>query len=253
MDLRRTAMFIAINALVAAAVTLFILSMWESRQTAEPAAAPTSNAQATPLPQPGPSTTSAPLATTQPFASSPSPTTTPGGPFVYVIQSGDTLGSLSVQFDVPLEDILAANDLTEDAILSIGQEIIIPVGGAVEPAATPASSPGTPEASPSGATNVIIFEITSPGVLAEESLVLVNLGERVNLANWTLTDGQGNRYTFPDVTVFADAQIKLHTTAGTSAPSDLYWGQSQARWGETGTVAYLRDAGGKLIATYRVP
>jgi hypothetical protein len=100
---------------------------------------------------------------------------------------------------------------------------------------------------------VIIREIESPGVLDAETIVLTNVGQVVNLAGWTLSDGTGNRYTFPDVTIFADAEIRLHTRAGTNTPSDLYWGQSATRWSKTGTVAYLRDARGKLVATYQVP
>jgi dipeptidyl aminopeptidase/acylaminoacyl peptidase len=59
----------------------------------------------------------------------PSPTA-PSAPFAYVIEAGDTLSGLSLEFDVPLSDLLAVNNLTEAAVLWVGQQIIIPIGGA---------------------------------------------------------------------------------------------------------------------------
>jgi len=247
MDWRRMAIIIAINVVVSAAVTLIILSMWESRRSSVAATPASIVVVATQAARP---TAATEVPGPQPPAT-PTITPTPAGPFQYVIQSGDTLGSLSLEFGVPLEDLLTANDLTEDAVLSVGQEITIPVGGLTTPTPTPTPEAATVEAS--GPPNVIIFEIASPGTLSAEAVVLVNLGERISLAAWTLSDGKNSRYAFPDVTLFPDARISLHTGAGTNSPSDLYWGQSEAIWGETGTVAYLRDAKGRLIASWRVP
>jgi LysM repeat protein len=254
MNWQRLGIFIAINIIVSAIVTLLILSLWESRRPAV-APAPTAEVPSTrPSQAASPATDTSSIETAEPTAAVVAPTpTVPGAPFVYVIESGDTLGSLSLKFDVPLADLLAVNNLTEDSILSVGQEITIPVGDATPVApsltATPAASPGA-TSSPAFMT---IREIESPGVLGQETVILTNLGEVINLAQWTLSDGAGNRYTFPDVTVFANGEIKLHTRAGTNTPSDLYWGESEARWAKAGTVAYLRDTGGKLVATYRVP
>ena len=250
MNWRRWWLFIAINVIVSASVTLVILSIWESRRSAPaPIPAPIVLAQATHPPE----VTASPRTSQPPEPAptlAPTPSPTPTGPFSYVIESGDTLGSLSVKFDVPLADLLAANNLTEDAILSVGQEITVPVGGSAAAVATATNA--TPSAT-SGLGFVTIREIESPGSLDAEAVILTNLGPFVNLAGWTLSDGSSNRYTFPDVTIFADAEIKLHTRAGTNTPADLYWGQSEARWGKKGMVAYLRDASGKLVATYRVP
>jgi LysM repeat protein len=246
MDARRMAIFVAISAVVSLLVTLLVLSWWDSQRSIPASNAgptPFAPAQSTPLPD---SSTALPLST-EPSPPIASPTS--AGPFVYTIEAGDTLGSLSLEFDVPLEDLLAANDLTEDAILSVGQTITIPVGASTEVAPPEA----TPAATTTGPTLVTIREIESPGAIGGEAVILTNLGDAVNLAGWTLSDGKDNRYTFPDVTMFAGAEIALHTDAGANTPSDLYWGESAARWGRAGTVAYLRDAGGRLVATYRVP
>src|SRR3972149_916592 len=138
MDWRRLAVFIAINIVVSVAATLITLSIWESsRQPASaPLATPIAEAQSTPAPQATPIATSLPT-----DVPAPTFTPTPPGPFLYTIQPGDTLGSLALEFDVALEELLAANGLTEDAILSVGQQITIPVPGVPEDASSPAATP----------------------------------------------------------------------------------------------------------------
>lgn len=52
------------------------------------------------------------------------PTPTPAG--LYVVQAGDTLGAIAARFDTTVQEIMAANGLTDpDAILA-GQTLIIP-------------------------------------------------------------------------------------------------------------------------------
>ncbi len=242
MQRRNMAIFIAINVIVSAAATLLVLALWESQR---PAASPAALPQATrPL-----AATPIPISTEPP---APTATPMPDGPFVYTIQSGDTLGSLALQFDVALEDLLEANNLSEDAILSVGQELIIPIGGSTEVVPTPDATSATAAAT-AGPALVVIREIESAGSIGGERVILTNLGDVINLVGWTLSDGGDNRYTFPEVTLFSGAEINLHTRAGSNTPSDLYWAASEAVWGQTGTVAYLRDAAGRLVATYRVP
>ncbi len=43
----------------------------------------------------------------------------------YIVQSGDTLWDIASRFNVPLDDLIAANDL-EDSDLFVGQELLIP-------------------------------------------------------------------------------------------------------------------------------
>ena len=68
---------------------------------------------------------------------SPKPTTT-----IYIVQAGDSLSGIAFQFDVPVEDIMRANGLTDADLLFVGQELIIPIGGLPEtPAFTPIPTP----------------------------------------------------------------------------------------------------------------
>jgi len=54
-------------------------------------------------------------------------TTTPGGT-TYTIEEGDFCGTIAADFDITLEELLEANDMTEDDCLTlvIGEELIIP-------------------------------------------------------------------------------------------------------------------------------
>jgi LysM repeat protein len=75
--------------------------------------------QTTPTPQPSPS---------------PTPTATP---VIYIIEEGDTLLGLSLEFGVSLDDILALNPGVQPQLLLIGQQVILP------PPPTPAAvAPG---------------------------------------------------------------------------------------------------------------
>jgi LysM repeat protein len=68
---------------------------------------------------------------------SPKPTKT-----TYIVQAGDSLSGIAFQFDVPVEDIMRANGLTDADLLFVGQELIIPIGGLPEtPAFTPVPTP----------------------------------------------------------------------------------------------------------------
>lgn len=94
--------------------------------------APTEQAAATPTPgmrflMPTPGTPPAPAV----------PTSTPVV-VTYIVQSGDTLYDIALRYDVEIEAIIEANDLTDPDTLQVGQELIIPVEPEeVEPTETP--------------------------------------------------------------------------------------------------------------------
>jgi murein DD-endopeptidase MepM/ murein hydrolase activator NlpD len=73
-------------------------------------------AQTEPTPEPSPAPESVP----------------PAIPYVHFIQEGENLSIIAANYDTTVEAIVAANDLTADALLAIGQSLIIP-GLAGEP------------------------------------------------------------------------------------------------------------------------
>ncbi len=90
-----------------------------------PSPTPTFTATFTPTPTATPTVTPTPTRTPTP---SPTPTPTPLPPTItYVVQPGDTLASIARDFDVALEDLLAANGLTPQSIIHVGDKLVIPV------------------------------------------------------------------------------------------------------------------------------
>ncbi|MGI6209646.1 MAG: LysM peptidoglycan-binding domain-containing protein [Anaerolineae bacterium] len=101
---------------------------------------------ATPVP-PTPTVTPVPTDTDTPTPA-PTDTATPTpGPRVHVVQAGDVLGSIALEYDLELDELLAANPgLTERSLLRLGQEIVIPAKAAS--AEAPASEAPAEAAAP---------------------------------------------------------------------------------------------------------
>jgi len=74
----------------------------------------------------------------------------------------------------------------------------------------------------------------------------------LGLANWQLKDDNGNTFTFPQITLYTDGAIQVHTASGTDTPVDLYMGLRDSIW-ESGESARLFDPQDNLRAIYRVP
>ena len=64
----------------------------------------------------------------------PAPIVRPTEPFVYRVQAGDTLLSLSARYGAAVADIMAANNLASADTIVIDQELLIPIGGLSVPA-----------------------------------------------------------------------------------------------------------------------
>lgn len=71
-------------------------------------------------------------------------TPNPDGAIVHVVQPGDTLGTLSVAYDVPLKELLTLNKLTMTSVIYPGQKIIIRPAHTI----TPTQPTGTPTRRP---------------------------------------------------------------------------------------------------------
>lgn len=254
MSVRRLLLFILTNIIVSATVVLAILFWWDSRQNGE--AEPVAAATAPP--------------TTMPVAAATGPAQEMeaqaeedegDGPTVYAVKAGDTLGSISRAFDVPIEDIMSVNGIEDPNFLQVNQELIIPVGGIAEATPEPTETP-LPDVPPTpipaqlpseGEAEVTIGEVVGAGELADEAISITNTGSRpIALLGWRLLDEAGHAYTFGQVTLFGDgAAILVHTTGGLDGPADLYWGLDEAVW-QDGVRATLVDAEGATRSTFVV-
>ena len=203
---------------------------------------------------------------------------------LHIVQAGDTISGLAFQYDVPEEDIIAANQLENPNFLQVGMQLIIPVGGVPEmtatftpaPTATDTPIPFEPPsadmtatvAAESGATTtplptplpssgeltIEISEVLGAGQLDQERVVITNIGSSLaSMQDWTLSGAGGNIYTFPNFRLWAGGGVTVHTRVGQdgSPPANFYWGKLAPVW-SAGDVVTLKDAQGTVLDTFTV-
>ncbi len=159
---------------------------------------------------------------------------------------------------------MSANDISNPNLISVGQELIIPIGGIPTATPLPTNTPApeqnerpTPiptEPPIEGEAIVEIANVTGIGVLVEEAVQVSNIGSRqIALMGWTLRDSSGHVYTFGQVTLFGDgAAIQIHTETGQDGPADLYWGLETPIW-ESGEQVTLLNADGDIVTVFDIP
>jgi LysM repeat protein len=103
------------------------------------------------------------------------------GEGTYTVEEGDTLYDIAQRFEVSVEALMEANDITDPASLSIGQTLVIPgqEPGRV-PEGTPTPEGETPTATPSAEGVYIVQEGDYPGSIAEQFGVSVEELMEVN-------------------------------------------------------------------------
>lgn len=196
-------------------------------------------------------------------------------PIVHRVREGETLIYIAMKYGVSSEEIIEVNDLVDPDVLAVGQELVIPAPevkptdepeatapvtlagqGAPPPSVTPVpTSPTevkpspTPSATPVGEYRLEITQILAPGRQETEVLELANFGRDARLQGWTLSNGRGQVYTFPRLTLFKDSRVRIFTTKGRNSASDLYWGLDSAAWGSGVETATLKDPEGDVQAT----
>jgi hypothetical protein len=100
---------------------------------------------------------------------------------------------------------------------------------------------------------VKISSVIGAGVLDSEIVVIKFEGDgQLNLTSWQLKDENGNTFTFPNMILYPNGAVQVHTAAGTDTVIDLYWGIGEGVW-SSGEEARLFDSQGNLRAVYRVP
>jgi len=186
----------------------------------------------------------------------PPPTTVPQ---VYTIQDGDTLAGIALEHGISLQELVDANGLSDPDLIHPGQTLVIPSPSAVDaPSPPPATSPPGPTFTPLPAPTPLlppvieIAGVLGAGDLGRERVRVRNRGGMASLEGWTLSDATGNRYVFPRLVLFQGAEIFIHSAAGQSLPTELYWGRDQPAW-DAGELIVLRDSADEVVDTYIVP
>jgi len=100
---------------------------------------------------------------------------------------------------------------------------------------------------------VEIVSVVGAGTLNAEVVVVQYNGDgELGLANWQLKDDNGNTFTFPQLTLYTNGAVQVHTASGPDTVVDLYMDLRDPIW-ESGEVARLFDPQDNLRAIYRVP
>jgi LysM repeat protein len=257
MSFRQMLPFLMLNIVVSAVVILSILFWWDRRDN------PSSDV----IPEP---TAALALGLPTPVIADPSSGAEPeeaaaeaAQPVVHVVQSGDTLGIISQRYDVTIDDIMLVNGLTNPNLISVGEQLTIPVGGIPTPtpaapeepevAALPSPIPTEPAAS-AGGGQIEVAGVLDAGLLETEAVQIVNTGAaEQQMEGWKIRDEDSNVYTFSRMSIFGEgAGVLIHTRSGTDTATDLFWGQSQPLW-RSGETLTLWDAAGEVVATFIIP
>lgn len=272
---KRLIYYLLLNILVSTAVTLLVLRWWDSRTTP-------SNNLSTPVvirltsePQVSPKLEADSLAETtlpspsQPDPEVPQPTATIEV-ITYLVQSGDTLGTIAAAYQVSIADLLAVNQLEDPDQLFIGQTIYIPTAPLptwAPPSPTPSPSPTwtatlaptvgllltatpTPIWQPAG---IEIVTVIGTGDIDIERVVLERTGSgELALAGWQLQDQDNNVYIFPQLTLYQGGAVNVHSRLGQDSVVDLYWNLTIPVW-QSGETVTLVDALGMVHATFIIP
>ncbi|MEM7798947.1 MAG: LysM peptidoglycan-binding domain-containing protein [Chloroflexota bacterium] len=274
MPIRRLIPFILLNILVSAVTVLAILYWWDLRSqerfadissTSPPVVVSTAVVDVSQVDE---SVIVADPAAEADVSQEVTPTVTPSIER-YTVAPGDTLVNISIRFGVSMEEIMQANNITNADLITLGQELIIPLDGFVPEevvaAATEEANPTPLDANPptpipteslgEGAVNLTISEVIGAGQIDEERIQILNLGSReIVMENWELR-GEQATYRFSQLTLFGEgAGIWINTRADdqTGGLSDIFWGETEAKWGP-GEILILVDAEGTEQATFTIP
>ena len=238
---RQYLLYLGINVLVSAITVLIVLNLWDRRS---------------PLELVTPTATIDVIAQVDNAVPTLTPTTPPSPtPKTYTVRAGDTISNIAEEFDISMEELMAANRLQDPNELSVGQVLVIPEvdGAATAPDASETRSPdATSTPDPAASQQVVINGIIGAGDLEMESVRLLNIGNEVSMAGWTLDDGDGHVFNFPDFTFYSTGAVDVHSRAGTNTTIDLFWGLDQAIW-MPGKVIYLRNVSGDLVSSLKIP
>jgi len=255
MSRRQLAFVVLLNALASLAIAVAVVWVAEQRRPdAEDLAA-----LYTPAPPvvliatPTAAAPSAPPANT-PIANQPAATpdsAAPGsGSEVYVVQAGDSLLGIALNFGLTIEALMEANNLTNPDFVFVGQRLNIPGAGGGEGGTTDVSAPAA--ASPATADRLEL-RVEQPGDLAQEQVQVINDSDvALNLQGWTLSRDGGPAYTFGNVPIFPGGSIRVHSGNGQANSINLYWKLAEPVW-SSGAVARLRNPEEAVVVSVTVP
>jgi LysM repeat protein len=153
------------------------------------------------------------------------PTQSPGGTTTYVVQRGDTLGSIARRFNTTVQAIATANNIVNPNLIFAGQVLIIPLGGAVLPTAQPPGSTPVPTVAPpppgsssfelGGQTFTFSFptQMQQSGMRWAKAQIRYNLGDPPSVALGAINTARGQGFKILLSIVGNPAQLAANPSA----------------------------------------
>jgi LysM repeat protein len=137
-----------------------VLWLWKPWQAEEPQAVAPATAVATSTPTPRPTATYVSAPTATPLVSpTPAPTATlPPNQTRHTVQMGETVSTVAKKYGATTNAILQANGLNANSIISVGQELIIPL---------PLANTSTPTLSPTPSPTPFEYTVKTGDTLSE--------------------------------------------------------------------------------------
>lgn len=255
--------FLILNILVSAITTFVVLFLWDrTHKSALPVAAQVSASQAA-LVTSGVPVSQTLMTQAAPVVGTPTETpepTMPDNVEEYEVKVGDTLGLIAERFDTSIQELMRVNQIKNADSLAVGMVIYVPLPADKIPTSTPkptsTSTPvvsGTVTGGPPQEARVVINSVIGVGELASEHVFMTRTGDGdLSLEGWKLEDQNGNVFIFPKLQLFKDGAVNVWTTSGAPTVVDLYWGLQAPVW-SSGEMVTLRDAQGKVRATFKIP
>ena len=202
----------------------------------------------------------------------------PPGCATHILVEGENPSTVAEQYGVDLALLLAVNQLDEESslLLQINDTLIVPLEGCpvenyIQPTVpgtapeaiiettaettaevTPGFTP-TPTLAPTAANaQVVIASIIGAGDITSEGIMIQNIGNTVDISGWTLSDGDGNVFVFPERRLYTNGAATIYTRAGENTAIALFWGRDTAVFGQ-GDIIVLTDQNGNVQASTRAP
>lgn len=110
----------------------------------------------------------------------------------YIIQPGDTLSSLAEKFDISLNTIIWANDLSKDSKLQIGQKLVIlPVSGLIHHVKKGETISGITALYKAEADGIILFnDLAGDGGIVVGDILIIPNGQKPSLSSYVPVPAQ---------------------------------------------------------------
>ena len=98
-----------------------------------------------------------------------------------------------------------------------------------------------------------IQAVIVPGDLEAERVLIRSVStSSLQLMGWTVSNGKGQEYVFPSLTLYPGGVIALYSKTGDDSALEIYWGLTKSAW-KSGSPVTITDSAGNERVKYIIP